>query len=287
MLIVGCGDIALRVARRLARRYRIVGLNRNAQHADRLRHHGITPLIGDLDLPESLHRLRGVSEAVLHFCPPPPSGAKDLRTRNLLTALSSGESLPQRLLYISTSGVYGNCEGQVVPETRPAAPATLRARRRFDAETQLREWGARNGVAVIILRVPGIYAADRLPLERLRTQTPVLRNEDDVYTNHIHADDLASIAIAALERGRSGRIYNACDDSEIKMTEYFDLVARTHGLPAPPRVSMADARSQLPENALSFMSESRRLCNARMLQELKVRLDYPTVAAGLSSAGSR
>lgn len=154
--------------------------------------------------------------------------------------------------------------------------------RRLDAETQLRAWGKRNRVAVVILRVPGIYAADRLPLERLRRQTPALCDEDDFYINHIHADDLARVVIAALECGASGRIYNACDGSPLKMAAYFDLVARTHGLPAPPRVSMADAESLLPEALLSFMRESRRLSNTRMLKELKMRLRYPTASAALA-----
>jgi nucleoside-diphosphate-sugar epimerase len=287
LLIVGCGDIALRVAKRLSHRYRIFGLSRSGEHADQIRQHKITPLLGDLDVPESLDRLRGIGEAILHFCPPRAEGNKDTRTRNLLAALSSDGSLPQRLIYISTSGVYGNCEGSVVPETRPVAAQTERAKRRLDAEAQLRQWGARNGVAVVILRAPGIYAGDRLPLERLRKQTPVFREQDDVYTNHIHADDLASIVIAALGYGSAGRIYNACDDSEMKMAEYYDLVARTHGLPPPPRVTLAEARSRLPQSMLSFMSESRRLSNARMLRELKVRLRYATVAEAFEQLGSR
>ncbi|MGH8729335.1 MAG: SDR family oxidoreductase [Burkholderiales bacterium] len=282
LLIVGCGDIALRTLPLLESRYCVFGLSRNLEHAQKLRRRKITPLIGDLDAPKSLARLAGIGEYVLHFCPPKASGAEDTRTRNLLAVLSSGGSLPRRLLYISTTGVYGNCGGEVVPETHPAAPRTARAIRRLDAESRLRDWGKRNRVAVIILRVPGIYAADRLPLDRIRRQTPVLRDEDDVYTNHIHADDLARIVIAALESGSASRIYNVCDDSELKMAEYFDLVAQAHGFPAPPRISLAEAQSSLPENLLSFMRESRRLSNARMRSELRVRLHYPTVHEGLA-----
>jgi nucleoside-diphosphate-sugar epimerase len=177
--------------------------------------------------------------------------------------------------------VYGNCDGALVPETRPVAPATDRARRRLDAETTLRAWGRRNHVSVTVLRVPGIYSRDRLPLERLRARTPVLRNDDDVYTNHIHADDLADIALAALERGRAGRIYNVADRSNLKMGEYFDLVARAFSLPAPPRISRAEAHQHLSRTLLSFMSESRRLRTDRMLRELEIRLSYPSVQSAL------
>lgn len=282
---MGCGDIGLRVAQRVRHRYRIIGLARSETHAAQLRSRNIIPLVGDLDMPESLNRISGIGHDVLHFCPPPREGERDVRTRNLLTALSRGKSLPRRLVYISTSGVYGNCNGAVVPETRAVAPQSDRAKRRHDAEKQLREWGRRNHVAVSILRTPGIYAEDRLPVERLRVRTPVLRDEDDVYTNHIHADDLASAVVAALERAGHGRIYNVCDESELKMAEYFDLVARARGLPSPPRISRVEARAALSESVLSFMSESRRLQNDRMLRELKVRLAYPTVADGLRHGG--
>ena len=281
LLIVGCGDIGLRAAKRLHGRYRILGLAKGADHAARLRSHDIIPLIGDLDSPASLRRLAGVAQYVLHFCPPTQDGERDLRTQNLLAALSRGKSLPRRLVYISTSGVYGNCEGAVVPETRTVAPASERAKRRLDAETKLRAWGKHNYVAVAILRAPGIYARDRLPLERLRNRTPVLEDSDDVYTNHIHADDLANIAVAALERARAGRIYNACDHSRLRMAEYFDLIARAFSLPPPPRISLSDAEARLSPRMLSFMTESRQLTNDRILRELKAKLAYPTVSSAL------
>ena len=285
LLIVGCGDIGLRAAKRLRRRYRVIGLAKSEAHAAQLRNHNIIPLAGNLDVYESLNRIAGIAEDVLHFCPPPREGERDMRTRNLLAALASGESLPRRLVYISTSGVYGNCDGEIVPETRPVSPQTNRAKRRYDAEKQLREWGKRNRVAVAILRTPGIYAEDRLPIERLKSRAPVLQDEDDVYTNHIHADDLASVAVAALERSCAGRIYNVCDESELKMAQYFELVAHARNLPPPPKASRASTHAVLAEGMLSFMSESRRLSNDRMLRELRVRLAYRTVADGLQHGG--
>jgi nucleoside-diphosphate-sugar epimerase len=193
--------------------------------------------------------------------------------------------LPRRFVYLSTSGVYGDCSGERVDETRAPHPRTERARRRLDAEQVVSDWGAREGAETVILRVPGIYAADRLPLAQLARSTPVLRREDDVYTNHIHADDLAAIVVTALHAARASGTYNASDDSVIKMGDWLDLVADRSGLARPPRVSRAEAVRVVPADLLSFMSESRRLSNERLKSELGVRLRYPTVADGLASMG--
>ena len=214
-----------------------------------------------------------------------PSAAHDTRTRWLLAALASGLSLPQRIVYISTSGVYGDCAGARVDETHALRPATDRARRRVDAERQLRAFG-RRGVVVSILRAPGIYAADRLPVERLRRGVAALGKADDVYTNHIHADDLAMITCAALRYGQSNRSYNASDDSEMTMGDYFDLVADRFDLPRAPRLSRCEAQQQLAPLQLSFMSESRRLVNRRVKKELRVRLNYPRVEDGVLAAAN-
>jgi nucleoside-diphosphate-sugar epimerase len=208
----------------------------------------------------------------------------DARTRRLLSALAKGKSLPQRLVYISTSGVYGDCAGERIDETRAANPTTARAARRVDAERQLRVFGRRHGVVISILRAPGIYAADRLPIERLQKGTQALRDEDDVFTNHIHADDLAMLACAALRYGRANRTYNATDDSEMKMGAYFDLVAERFGLPKAPRLSRSEAVEQMRPLQLSFMSESRRLANHRIKKELRATLRYPRVEDGVEAA---
>jgi nucleoside-diphosphate-sugar epimerase len=211
--------------------------------------------------------------------PPTASGERDVRTTNLLRALDASGVLPRRVVYLSTSGVYGDCGGELVDESRSLAPRTPRAQRRADAERQLAAWCAAHQAQLVILRAPGIYAADRLPLERLRTGRPVLRAEDDVYTNHIHADDLAAIACRALESGAPEGAYNASDDTRMKMGDWLDLVADTAGLARPPRV----ARAALTETN-DFMNESRRLDNTRLKQLLGVRLRYPTVHEGLAHA---
>lgn len=187
-------------------------------------------------------------------------------------------------MYISTTGVYGDCAGAQIDETRPRRPQSERALRRVDAENVLRAWGKRNAVAISILRAPGIYAADRLPLERLQRGLPALRAEDDVFTNHIHADDLARACLAALRHGRGGRACNVVDDSELRMGDYFDAVADAFALPRPPRLARADAAACLSPAQLSFMGESRRIGNRRLKNELKVRLAYPQVGEGIAAA---
>lgn len=284
ILIVGSGDVALRTLPWLTRRFRVFALVRQPDAAAALRAAGAVPIAGDLDDRRSLKRLAGLADAVLHFAPPPSSGRGDPRTQHLLAALQSRKSLPQGLIYISTTGVYGDCAGARVDETRPCNAQTARGQRRVDAERRLRGFCRRTGVRVVVLRAPGIYAADRLPLERLQRGDPVLVGDEDVHTNHIHAEDLARIACLALFRALPGRAYNASDDSGMKMGDYFDAVADAFALPRPPRLGRAEIATRLSPLTLSFMGESRRLDNRRLKRELRVRLRYPTIADGLRAA---
>ncbi|WP_394807922.1 SDR family oxidoreductase [Nitrosomonas sp.] len=288
LLIVGCGDIALRTAPLLQTHYRILGLYRNLDSASHLRLHDIIPIYGNLDLPKSLEKLAGIAQLVLHLAPPPNQGLYDRRTAHLLSALTRRTKrqvaiLPQRFIYISTSGVYGDCHGTLIDETYPVHPENDRAIRRIDAERQIRTWGKRNHIPVSILRVPGIYAANRLPLTRLREGHPALLDIEDSYTNHIHANDLARIIYAALQHAKPNRIYHTCDDSHLKMGEYFDLVADHFDLPRPPRITRNQAQEQISPTMLSFMKESRRLNNLRIKKELHVNLLYPTVYDGIKA----
>jgi nucleoside-diphosphate-sugar epimerase len=276
LLIIGPGDVARRAVPELAARYAVIALVRSGAAVS-----GISTVVGDLDHPDSLAPLAGIADVVLHAAPPADAGERDERTRRLIAALLGARMLPRRVVYLSTSGVYGDCGGARVDESRPLAPQTDRARRRADAETALGEWGRARGVEIAILRVPGIYAADRLPLERLRKRTPVLRAEDDSYTNHIHADDLAAICVRALERDAPAGVYNAADDTELRMGDWFDLVADRHGLPRPPRIARREAERLIPPALLSFMRESRRLLNGRLKSELGIVLRYPTVFEGV------
>lgn len=276
VLIIGCGDIGLRAAKLLVPRFRVFALTRTRSEA--LRQAGIIPVLGDLDDRPSLVRLAGIADALLHFAPPRIVGRSDTRTRNLLAALTRSSILPRALVYISTSGVYGDRRGALTAETTPCKPESPRAIRRRDAEMRLREWAARHDVRLSILRAPGIYADGRLPTERLSKGTPVLAKDEDGYSNHIHADDLARAAVLALRHGKPGRIYNVCDDSRLRMGDYFDLVAAYAGLPRPPRISAEAAAKTVDATRFSFMRESRCLDNRRGKRELRWQLKYPDVA---------
>jgi nucleoside-diphosphate-sugar epimerase len=265
LLVVGYGDIARRAAPALAPRFSISGVSRQA----------------GFDLDQRATLALSAADALLHCAPPPPRGERDSRTTNLLAALDEQRVAPKRVVYISTSGVYGDCAGERVAETRPLHPQTPRSRRRADAERQLELWCAACGTALVILRAPGIYAADRLPLERLRARLPVLRREDDVYTGHIHADDLAAAVARAFEAGAPPGVYNIADDTELLMGDWLDLVADHAGRPRPPRMPRERIAELVPAELLSFMQESRRLDNARLKHVLGVRLRYPTVREGL------
>ncbi|MEY2890170.1 MAG: hypothetical protein RJA98_78 [Pseudomonadota bacterium] len=284
LLIVGCGDVGLRVARLLRGRWTVSALSASPERWPLLRAAGVRPVLGNLDdAASSLARIASLADVVLHLAPPPGQGEGDPRTAHLLAALARGGRV-RRLVYGSTTGVYGDCQGAWVDEVRAVNPGTPRGRRRVDAEAQLRALGRRSGACVSVLRIPGIYAGDRPgghPRERLARGAPVLRATDDVHTNHIHADDLARACVAALYRGRPQRVVNVCDHTQLPMGDYFDLAADLCGLPRPPRISRAEAQVQMSPMQLSFMSESRRMRNQRLTQELKLRLRYPTVHEGL------
>jgi nucleoside-diphosphate-sugar epimerase len=295
LLIVGCGDVGLRVLRQLQQSgqlrtgpnpqgLRVLVLTSNPQRLGELRAAGATPLLGNLDDPTTLGRLSGLADSVLHLAPPPLQGRTDPRTRALLQVLSR-RAAPARFVYMSTTGVYGDCQGQWVSESQPVNPQTDRARRRVDAEQAVRTWARRTGTVATLLRVPGIYAPDREggdPRDRVRRGTPSLVPEEDGYTNHIHADDLARIVLAALHHGAPLRAYNTSDDGLLRTGDHYDRVADLCGLPRPARITWAQARQQLSPMQLSFWGESRRLVNRRMKAELGVELRYPTVESALS-----
>jgi nucleoside-diphosphate-sugar epimerase len=283
LLIVGCGDVGLRVVRALGGRLRVLALTSSPARHAALREAGVVPLAGDLDAPRSLPRLAGLADGVLYLAPPPSTGREDPRLAALLAALSL-RRLPRRFVYASTTGVYGDCGGALVDETRTPAPSTDRARRRLDAERRVRAWARATGVRASILRVPGIYAPDReggRPQERVLRGTPLLRAQDDVHTNHVHADDLARACLAALWRGSPQRVVNVRDASDMKTGDWHDLVADLCGLPRPARIARADAGEAFSAAQWSFLNESRRLDDGRLRRELRLALRWPTVREAL------
>ena len=285
LLIVGCGDVGQRVVR-AQRHVRVVALTSSPTRVTALRAQGVTPVVGNLDVSVSLQRLAGWATRVLHLAPPPLQGGTDPRTL-ALTRMLMRRTAPRSVVYGSTSGVYGDCAGAWVAESRTVNPITPRAQRRVDAEARVRHLGRlrASAVRVSVLRIPGIYAPDReggTPRDRLLRGTPVLAREDDVFTNHIHADDLARACQLALWRGQSQRVYNVSDDSQMMMGDYFDRAAEVYGLAKPPRISRVQAHAELSAMQLSFMSESRRLVNTRMKHELRLQLRYAQVDDGLA-----
>ena len=288
LLIVGCGDVGQRVLRELGGRLRVRVLTSSPERVSRLRGLGVTPLVGSLDDPASLARLAGLASRVLHLAPPPGSGRTDPRTGALLDALAR-RTRPLSLVYGSTTGVYGDAGGAFFDETRATAPQSDRAHRRVDAERRLRAFGRRSAAAgqagavtaVGILRIPGIYAVGREggdPRDRVRRGAPVLAASDDVYTNHIHADDLARACVLALWRVRPQRVWHVCDDSQLPMGDHFDRVADLSGLPRPPRLAREVLRAQVSPMQWSFLCESRRLSNVRMKHELGLVLHHPALS---------
>lgn len=298
VLVVGAGDIGSRIIVGLETGRDVVATTSGRSGKARLRRLGTRPVLANLDKPATLRRLPRDCLTLFHCAPPPVSGRRDTRTRNLLRALGLAPgtapdarpgSLARAIVYLSTTGVYGDRGGELVSEACAPAPSNARALRRVDAERSLARAARRAGMRLVILRVPGIYSESRLPLDRIRAGTPAIVDNEDSYTNHIHAADLATIARAAARRmARRARplvrIYNACDDSELKMGEWFDQVARAFDLPPPPRLPREAVRERVSPMLYSFMRESRRLSNARMKLELRVRLQFPTVAEGLAAA---
>jgi len=284
-LIIGFGDIGHRVAKlELALGHSVTALIRDKSKINAAKDFGVTTLLADLDRPESLAQLPLDDSRIYYFAPPSTTGTHDSRMTNWLSSI--GASKPAIIIYISTTGVYGHCHGEWVDEERPPNPTADRAKRRLNAEMQLTEWGTQHTVPVVRLRVPGIYHPDKLPMASLQQSKPILRSSDAPYSNRIHADDLAQICIAAADRGKAGEVYNVADNDSCTMSEYFIKIADAFNLPRPQEISWREAEQQLSPGMLSYLKESRRINNKKMLNELKVELQYPTLADGLNGINS-
>ncbi len=284
ILIVGCGDIGRRVAR-IARKEgaSVTGVVRSEQGRQALEKEGITPVVADLNDPEELKALPAEGKILFYFAPPPGGGITDPKVRNLCAAIPPGRE-PAKIIYISTSGVYGDCGGALVNEETPANPQTTRGRRRLDAEQTLLAWGEERGVPVVILRVTGIYGPGRIPLARIESGDPLLDEAQAPLSNRIHSEDLALVCLAAARKGEAGEIFNVSDGRPSSMTDYFNAVADAAGLPRPRQVSMEEAKKVMSPMMLSYLTESRRLDNTRMLTRLGVKLLHPDLAEGIRSS---
>ncbi len=279
-LIVGCGYVGTRLARQYLKQGNLPeGVVAGDESRARLDAEGISVRRLDIDSDDlGVLPLNGVSLFLL--APPPAVGTKDPRTRRLVDQFQR-QGGPKRVVYISTTGVYGDCRGDWVDETWPARPAVDRAHRRWDAEQVLRQWSRSSGGELVVLRVAGIYGPGRLPLKRIVQRLPLVRAEDAPWSNRIHVDDLVSACVAAMERGCDGAVYNICDGHPSTMTDYFFQVADATGLERPPVIPFAEAEGRLSAGMMSYMRESRRLSNRKMREELGVELRFPTLGEGL------
>jgi len=243
--------------------------------------HGIS---WDLDSDYSAPENYSVEQAIIfYFVPPPRSGQLDLKAQNYINELIRQQKKPQKIVLISTTGVYGDCQGQWIDEHSPVKPAVDRARRRVDAEQQFQNYCQSNNTPLVILRVSGIYAADKLPLKRIQAQTPVVREQDSPYSNRIHADDLLEICLIAGLKAELTGIYNCSDGHPTTMYDYFIQVARACGLAEPPSISLQQARTELSSGMLSYMGESRRINNNKLLADFKITLQFPNLEQGLAA----
>jgi nucleoside-diphosphate-sugar epimerase len=285
-LIVGCGYTGLRLARRLRPAWRVAALARSAEAAARLEGEGIATVRADLDAPidpgpRAALEKAADGAAIVYLAPPPDSGHDDPRLERFLEAL--GSARPATLLYVSTTGVYGDTGGAVVTEASPVAPSNDRSRRRVAAEHAATAWCEARGVRAVVLRVPGIYGPHRLPLERLRRGEPALRPEDAGPGNRIHVDDLVTACVAALERPVQG-VFNVTDGNPASTTEYLTRTAELAGLPPPPLVALADAPGRISPGMLAFLVESRLVDNRRMREELGVVPLYQRLEDGIAAS---
>ncbi|OOZ36583.1 SDR family oxidoreductase [Solemya velesiana gill symbiont] len=281
-LIIGCGYLGRKVAKaRQQLGVAATGVVRSESSVKALQSQGINALRSDLDR-EVMPDLQAEGVDVFYFAPPPGEGVLDTRVRNLVESFAQ-HGQPRRVAYLSTTGVYGDCKGEWVDENRPANPVVDRAKRRWDAEQVLRRWRETSGRELVILRVAGIYGPGKLPLDRLRKELPLIREAEAPFTNCIHADDLVQVCIAAMARGVDGGIYNVSDGNPGTMTDYFNRIADQAGLPRPPQIPMSEGEGKLSVGMMSYMAESRRLDNRKMLDELGVELKYPDLDSGLDA----
>ncbi|MDH5181906.1 MAG: SDR family oxidoreductase [Gammaproteobacteria bacterium] len=280
VLIIGYGGIGELVARLwLTEKKPVYGLARSQDKQDEMHSAGVIPIQADLDKPHTLQALPVNESLIYWFAPPPAQGTQDTRIGNFIAAMDTQQ--PARIVAISTTGVYGDQQGELVSEETPPNPMVDRARRRCDMESRLQAWAEPRGVPVIILRVGGIYGPDRLPLQRIRDGVPVLKEALAPKTNRIHAEDLALICQRVADRPAGSRIYNVSDGQDSNMTEYFYTLADYFGLPRPPAVDWPEAERTISPGMLSYLRESRRIDSRRMQQELDVTLRYPTLLDGL------
>lgn len=281
-IIVGCGYTGARLAHALRATHDVLGVVRSPENRDRLQSQGVRAVAVDFDtltLDNWPLTRADVDGALLFYLTPPPSmGASDARLDRFLRCL---KGKPSAFVYMSTTGVYGNRGGALVDESTPVNPQTDRAQRRMSAEHMTRIWCTEKQVRRVVLRVPGIYGPGRIPIARLQRREPFIRLSEAGVTNRIHVDDLVAVCAAAATNEAARGVYNVTDGNSMSSTEFMRRVAEIARLPAPVEISMEEARVTMSAERMSFLDESRRVSNARMTNDLGVRLKYADIDAGI------
>ncbi len=284
--IIGCGDIGFRVARELIKQNHQVQATIHFEEGTKVpQSAGIETIIANFDYQEDVPELPLLGRKLFYLMPPQGGGSSDFRMLNFCRKLSP-DNYPAKIVYISTSGVYGDCGDALVTEETPLNPMSSRAKRRVSAENQLRDQADKFGFELVILRVTGIYGPGRLPIAQLQKGHEVLIAEDAPRTNRIHSLDLVQICLAAMEKGEDGDIFNVCDGEESSMSQYFMAVAERYDLPQPQQLSWAEAEKMMNPLTFSFLKESRRMSNQKMVEKLAIKLQYPTLEKGLGGSQS-
>lgn len=289
-VVLGCGDIGRRIIEQLLlsspnqqralNESSILACTRSAQTRQKNALLGVQSMQLDVDTVDTLPSVIQGSD-LYYLIPPPKHGSVDTRSRSVIARLSKQGLKPRKIVLISTTGVYGDCGGEWVTEKSATHPQTERGQRRLDSERQWLAWCGQHGVDINVLRVPGIYAFSRIPRQRLESKTPVVRAQESGYSNRIHADDLAMVAISAMYESVAGEVFNVTDGSPGKISEYLQAACVVLGMPPLAEISMRAAQMQLSAGMLSYLSESRKISNEKMLSILKVTLTYPDFKVGL------
>lgn len=283
-LIFGCGDVGRRIVRFLldegAEPKEISGLVNSEISKSKAADLGISTEIVDLDCLENdlfvCHQTQ-----MYYTIAPQKSGREDLRSSAVIKQFEKNGILPMKVVLISTTGVYGDYKGEWVDEQSEASPQTDRGKRRLSSEQQWLEWGSRNFVSVSVLRAPGIYAYSRIPRQRIAKKIPVVSAEECGFTNRVHADDLARACIQTMDKAVHTDIYNVTDGRPGKISEYLQAAAKVLEMPPLPEISMQQAQQELSEGMLSYLSESRKISNRKLIDELGFELLYPNFRIGL------
>ena len=278
ILIIGCGYIGQLLAQQLQlKNHQVTGIVSSEKSVTACKSKNIHCESHDLDKP--LSELDISAHRIIYLAPPPQNGKTDPRMHNFLQAIEKHP--PEKFVLISTTGVYGNCDGAWIDENTPLNPTAERAYRRVDAEQQVQQFCDKQTVPLVILRVVGIYGPSKIPLTRIKSGQAIVNQQDSPFTNRIHAYDLVDICEKALLSETITGTYNVTDGNPSTMYDYFMGVAAAMNLPAPPSISLEEARHQLSEGMLSYMAESRRIENKKLLNDFKLSLQYPTLKDGL------